>query len=154
MRLRLRNPVHLLALGFGSGLARQAPGTWGTLAGVPLYLLLAPLPVTAYIAASAVLFILGVWICGRAADDLGAHDHRSIVFDEMVGFLVTMVGIPVSWEWILAGFMLFRLFDIIKPWPISMLDRRVKGGLGIMLDDVAAGLAALAVLSGATALLA
>lgn len=154
MRLRLRNPVHLLALGFGSGLARQAPGTWGTLAGVPLYLLLAPLPVTAYIGASAVLFILGVWICGRAADDLGAHDHRSIVFDEMVGFLVTMVGIPVSWEWILAGFMLFRLFDIIKPWPISMLDRRVKGGLGIMLDDVAAGLAALAVLSGATALLA
>ena len=154
MSLHLRNPIHLLALGFGSGLARRAPGTWGTLAGLPLYLVLAPLPVSAYVAACAALFIMGVWICERAADDMGVHDHPSIVFDEMIGFLVTMVGIPVSWEWILTGFLLFRLFDICKPWPISMLDRRVRGGLGIMLDDVAAGLAALAVLSSAKAVLA
>jgi phosphatidylglycerophosphatase A len=149
----MRNPVHLLAAGFGSGLSRRAPGTWGTLAGIPLYLLLSPLPIASYITTCTALFFLGVWICGRAADDLGVHDHPSIVFDEMVGFLVTMVGIPVSWEWILTGFLLFRLFDIIKPWPISLLDRRMPGGLGIMLDDVAAGLAALALLSAARAVL-
>lgn len=156
MSLRLSNPVHLLAAGFGCGLAPRAPGTAGTAAGVVLYLVLAPLPLAAYLGLTLGLFLLGVWICGRAARDLDAHDHPSIVFDEMIGYLVTMTGAPLAihwptihWPgigWTMLGFVLFRFFDIVKPWPISLLDRKVPGGFGIMLDDLAAGLAALAVL--------
>lgn len=142
----MSDPVHLLAAGFGCGLARRAPGTVGTAAGVVLYLALTPLPLPVYLGLTLGLFLLGVWICGRAAHDLDAHDHPSIVFDEMIGYLVTMAGAPLSIGWIALGFVLFRFFDIVKPWPISLLDRKVPGGFGIMLDDLAAGLAALAVL--------
>lgn len=142
----MSDPVHLLAAGFGSGLAPRAPGTAGTLAGVPLYLALAPLPLPAYLGLILGLFLLGVWICGRAARDLNAHDHPSIVFDEMIGYLVTMAGAPSGCGWLVLGFVLFRFFDIVKPWPISLLDRKVPGGFGIMLDDLAAGLLALSVL--------
>jgi phosphatidylglycerophosphatase A len=142
----MSDPVHLLAAGFGTGLAPRAPGTAGTLAGVPLYLALAALPLPAYLGLSLGLFLLGVWICGRAARDLNAHDHPSIVFDEMIGYLVTMAGAPFGIGWLALGFVLFRFFDIVKPWPISLLDRKVPGGFGIMLDDLAAGLLALAVL--------
>ena len=154
MRLRMRNPVHLLAAGFGAGLAPRAPGTWGTVVGVVLYLLVAGLPLPVYLALSAGLFLIGVWICARAADDLGVHDHGSIVFDEMIGYLVTMTAVPRGWEWALAGFILFRVLDILKPWPIAVLDRRVTGGFGIMLDDLAAGMVALACLHLAVAVLA
>ena len=146
MSLRMRNPVHLLAAGFGSGLSAKAPGTAGTMVGVAVYLLLSELAVAPYIGVCVVLFTAGVWICERAADDLNEHDHPSIVYDEIVGYLITMIAIPAQWPWILAGFTLFRIFDIIKPWPISVLDRRVKGGFGIMIDDLAAALLALAVL--------
>ena len=146
MSLRMRNPVHLLAAGFGSGLSAKAPGTAGTVIGVAVYLLLNELAVAPYIGVCVVLFIAGVWICERAADDLNEHDHPSIVYDEIVGYLVTMIAIPAQWPWILAGFTLFRVFDIIKPWPISVLDRRVKGGFGIMIDDFVAALLALTVL--------
>ncbi len=146
-------PVHLLAAGFGAGLAPRAPGPAGTAAALPLYLCLSPLPLPAYLAAVALLFALGVWICGRAARDLDSHDHPSIVFDEMIGYLVTLAGLPLQPGWMLAGFVLFRLFDIVKPWPVSVLDRRVKGGLGIMLDDLAAGLLALALLHAARVVL-
>ena len=142
----MSDPVHLLAAGFGSGLAPRAPGTAGTLAGVLLYLALAALPLPVYLGLSLGLFLLGVWICGRAARDLNAHDHPSIVFDEMIGYLVTMAGAPFGIGWLALGFVLFRFFDIVKPWPISLLDRKVPGGFGIMLDDLAAGLLALAVL--------
>jgi len=154
VRLRLGDPVHLLAAGFGTGLAPRAPGTAGTVPGVVLYLALAELPLAAYLAVTAALFAAGVWICARAAEDLRHHDHPGIVFDEMIGYLVAMAGAPQGWPWVLAGFVLFRAFDILKPWPISVLDRRVKGGLGIMLDDAAAGAAALAVLALAQELLA
>ncbi len=138
----LKNPVHLLAFGFGSGLAPVAPGTFGTLAAVPLYLLLARLPLSAYLVLLALIVVGGVWICGRTSRDLDVHDHRGIVWDEWAGFLVTMTAVPQGWPWVTAGFVLFRLFDVLKPWPIGWLDARVKGGWGIMLDDLLAGAAA------------
>ena len=138
-----RDPVHFLALGFGSGCAPKAPGTFGTLAAIPLYLLMQPLPLWIYLLLTVTGFALGVWVCDRAARDLGVHDHPAIVWDEVIGFGVTMIAAPAGWEWVLAGFVLFRLFDILKPWPISWFDRRIHGGLGIMLDDLIAGLFAL-----------
>lgn len=142
----LRNPLHLLALGFGSGLAPVAPGTCGTLAAVPFYLLLAQLELSWYLLAVAAAFGCGVYICGYTSAALGVHDHGSIVWDEFVGFWIAMIAVPSSWPWIVAGFVLFRLFDIVKPWPVKIADKRVKGGFGIMLDDVLAGLYALACL--------
>lgn len=130
---------HWIAFGLGSGLAPQAPGTFGTLAAVPLYWLLSALPLAAYLIVLAVLFGLGVWACGRTARDLGGQDPGAIVWDEVVGFLAAMTAAPAGLAWLLAGLILFRLFDIRKPWPIGWLDRRIKGGLGIMLDDLAAG---------------
>jgi len=91
-------------------------------------------------------FIFGIWVCGRAGDDLGVHDHGGIVWDEFVGFWVTMIAVPAGWQWIVAGFLLFRLFDIWKPWPISWADQKVSGGFGVMLDDLIAGGYALAVI--------
>ena len=139
---RLLNPVHFLALGFGSGLAPKAPGTFGTLAAVPLFLLLAPLSSPLYLLLLIVMSVAGIYICGKAAEDAGVPDHGAIVWDEFVGFLITMFLIPISWQSILVGFLLFRLFDIFKPWPISYLDKNCHGGLGIMLDDIVAGIAA------------
>ena len=136
----LRNPVHLLAFGFGSGLAPVAPGTFGTLAAIPFYLLMARLPLAGYLLVLLLVILAGIRICGRASRDLGVHDHPGIVWDEFAGFFVTMIAAPPGWPWILAGFALFRFFDILKPWPIGWLDRRVGGGLGIMLDDLVAGL--------------
>lgn len=142
----LSNPVHLLAFGFGSGLAPRAPGTMGTLVGVVLYLPLAALNLYLYLAILLLVTVAGVWICHRTAKDLGLHDHPGIVWDEIAGYLLTMLAAPSGWEWVLAGFVLFRLFDIWKPWPINLLDEKVTGGLGIMLDDLLAGIYALAIL--------
>ncbi|GAB6041798.1 phosphatidylglycerophosphatase A family protein [Endothiovibrio diazotrophicus] len=135
----LTNPIHLLAFGLGSGLAPKAPGTFGTLAAVPLYFLIAPLPLPLYVAWLVAAFILGVAICDRTSRDLGVHDHSGIVWDEFVGLWVTLILVPPGWWWVVVGFLLFRLFDIWKPWPIGWADRRVGGGLGIMLDDLLAG---------------
>ncbi|MEM7361243.1 MAG: phosphatidylglycerophosphatase A [Pseudomonadota bacterium] len=146
---KLSNPVHFLALGFGSGLLKPAPGTWGTLAAIPLYILVAlslQLSLPAYSALLVLTFILGVYVCGKTADDVGVHDHGAIVWDEVVGYLVTMLAITPSMLNIVLGFILFRVFDILKPWPIKALDRSVQGGFGIMIDDVIAGLLACAVL--------
>jgi phosphatidylglycerophosphatase A len=133
---------HWVAFGFGSGLVALAPGTFGTLAAMPLYWLVSGLPLVVYGALVLVLAGLGVWACGRTARELGDSDPGAIVWDEVVGYLVTMTALPVSWGWALAGFALFRLLDIAKPWPIRWLDRRIHGGWGIMLDDLAAGLIA------------
>jgi phosphatidylglycerophosphatase A len=141
-----RNPVHFLAFGFGSGLAPKAPGTFGTLAAIPPYLLMTLLPVSGYLLVVVVAAVLGIYLCGRTARDMGVHDHPGIVWDEFVGFWITMLFVPVQWYWILAGFALFRLFDIWKPWPIRVVDQKVEGGFGIMLDDVLAGIYALLVL--------
>ena len=138
----IRSPVLLLAFGFGSGLSPKAPGTMGTIAAIPLWYLLVQLPPQAYLLVVAICAIVGIFICGSAADKLGVHDHGGIVWDEFVGFWVTMAFLPVSYVSVIVGFTLFRLFDIFKPWPISWLDKNIGGGLGIMIDDVVAGLAA------------
>ena len=143
---QLLNPSCLVALGFGSGLLPVAPGTAGTLAAVPLYLLLQDLPLGTYLTVVLVFLFGGILVCGYTAARLGVHDHPAIVWDEVVGYLVTMTAAPAGWSWLAAGFVLFRLFDILKPWPIGWLDRRVHGGTGIMLDDVIAGVFAAALL--------
>ncbi len=135
----LRDPILLLALGFGSGLARRGPGTAGTAVGVGLYLLIAPLPVAAMVAITVAVVAIGIPLCGHAARRLGVHDDPAIVWDEIAGYLVTMLLLPVEAHWIVAGFVLFRILDIVKPWPIGWLDRRVGGGTGIMVDDILAG---------------
>jgi len=135
----LRSPVMFLAFGFGSGLAPRAPGTFGTLAAIPLYLVLEQFSLPVYLLLVAGISVAGIWICQQAADRLGVHDHPGIVWDEFAGFLVTMSVAPAAWPWLVAGFVLFRVFDIWKPWPISWVDRRCEGGLGIMLDDLLAG---------------
>jgi len=134
----LRDPVHLLALGFGTGLAPWAPGTFGTLVGVALDPLLRPLGLELRIGVVIAMALFGVWLCGESARRLGAHDHPAIVWDEIVGYLALMLVFPAGWQWALAGFLAFRLFDIWKPWPIRQLDHAVAGGLGIMLDDLVA----------------
>ncbi|TCS38249.1 phosphatidylglycerophosphatase A family protein [Reinekea marinisedimentorum] len=138
--------VHFLAFGFGSGAAPKAPGTFGTLAAIPVYLLLAQLPLWPYLAVIVLSFLLGVYLCGQTSKDMGVHDHGGIVWDEFVGYWITMIALPFHWAWIVAGFVLFRLFDILKPFPIGWLDKRVHGGLGIMIDDVIAGIFALIIL--------
>ncbi|MGV6825422.1 MAG: phosphatidylglycerophosphatase A family protein [bacterium] len=146
VRPDLKNPVHFLAFGFGSGLFPVAPGTAGTLAAIPIYWLISDFSIWPYLGIVAAISIVGIWICGRSAADLNTHDHPGIVWDEIAGYLVTMTFAPAGWHWIVLGFVLFRLFDILKPWPISYLDKKVAGGLGIMLDDLLAGVAAAGVL--------
>lgn len=139
---KLSDPIHFLALGFGSGLAPKAPGTFGTLAAIPVFFIALQLPSLYYLLLTLFMSVAGIYICGKAAKDAGVHDHGAIVWDEIVGFMITMYLIPVSWLTVLVGFVLFRIFDILKPWPISYLDKNCHGGLGIMLDDIAAGIAA------------
>lgn len=134
------SPVHFLAFGFGSGLSPVAPGTAGTLAAIPLYLLLAQWPLWGYVLATLVISVAGIWICGESSRLLGVHDYGGIVWDEFAGLLLTMLAAPVGWGWIVAGFCLFRLFDVWKPWPVRVADRNIHGGLGIMLDDILAGI--------------
>ncbi len=141
-----KNPIHLLAIGLGSGAAARAPGTWGTLAAMLLYLPLSQLDNTAYFVVLVIATLAGFYICDKTSRDWGVHDHKAIVWDEFVGYWITMFLIPTTWYWMLIGFALFRLFDIWKPWPIRYLDRHVKGGIGIMVDDIAAGVVAWGVL--------
>ena len=143
-----RNPIHFAAFGFGAGAIKVAPGTCGTLVAIPLYILLQDLPLLMYIFITAALFLLGVWLCQITTRDLGVHDHSGIVWDEIVGYLITMAAAPAGWLWLVLGFALFRLFDIWKPWPINLLDRHVKGGFGVMIDDVMAGIYAWLVMQG------
>ena len=142
----LRDPGHLLSFGFGSGLSPFAPGTVGTLAAIPLYLLMSRLHPMAYLLVTLASVVLGVYLCERTSKALGAHDHAAIVWDEFAGFFITMLFVPVSLITVILGFCLFRIFDIFKPWPASVIDTRLKGGLGVMLDDVVAGIYAMLVL--------
>jgi phosphatidylglycerophosphatase A len=137
---------HLLAFGFGSGLAKYAPGTFGTLVAIPIFLAIGHLPAWLYAVTVLAAFALGVWICDTVSRDLGVHDHGGIVFDEFVGFWITMFLAPMTVTSVVLGFVLFRIFDIWKPGPIRWIDRHVEGGFGIMVDDVAAGVVACAAL--------
>lgn len=151
-RLILASPLHQLAFGFGTGLAPIAPGTFGTLPGVLLFLALSWLHTPAYLVALAALSVAGVVICGMSSRRLGVHDHPGIVFDEMVGYCVAALpllpalgwlDVPL-WAGLLVVFVAFRFFDVLKPPPIDWLDAHLEGGLGIMLDDLAAGVMAAA----------
>lgn len=147
-RISLKNPWHLLATGFGSGLSPIVPGTMGTLASLPFYLLLAHLSLPLYGLVVIASCVIGVKICQVTSDDMGVHDHGSIVWDEFAGMWITMLVVPMfglavfDWKWLATGFVLFRFFDMVKPWPIGWLDKRVHGGLGIMIDDIVAGVMA------------
>lgn len=145
-----KSPIGFLALGFGSGLSPMAPGTMGTLAAIPVYLLFALFNTKVYLVFTLIAFVLGIFICGKASSDLGVDDHPGIVWDEIVGFLLTMFAAPFHWVWIVAGFILFRLFDIWKPEPIRFVESRVGGGLGIMIDDVLAAVPAFFILQVAS----
>jgi phosphatidylglycerophosphatase A len=145
----LSDPVLFLAFGFGSGLAKKAPGTFGTLAAIPLYWLFAQADLLVYSLLTLIVTVAGVWICGLAAEKLEEHDFGGIVWDEIAGYLITMWLAPFTWQAMVSGFILFRIFDILKPWPIKWVDQQVHGGLGIMLDDVLA-----AVFAGGVLLLA
>ena len=144
-RTLLRNPACFMALGAGTGLAPRAPGTFGTLIGIPL-LFLMPHHVGLNLLVIAILFAIGVWCCDVCAKELGVHDHPGIVWDEVVGYLLVMVAVPRTILFIVLGFILFRFFDILKPWPIRIIDQNVHGGFGIMVDDVVAAVFAAIVL--------
>ena len=134
-----RDPFLFVAFGFGSGLSPKAPGTMGTIVAIPLFILLSKLGLLVYVLIVIAAALLGIWVCAKASERLGVHDHGGIVWDEIVGYWITMIGMPVSLSSIALGFVLFRFFDIVKPWPISYVDRHVPGGLGVMLDDIVAG---------------
>jgi len=134
------NPIHLLAFGFGLGRMPFIPGTFGSLLGIPLYLILDGLTIWPYLGVTLVLFIVGVIVCDITSRDLGVHDHSGIVIDEVVGMLITYILLPSGWIWLLIGFVLFRIFDIWKPFPIRQVDKNMGGGIGIMFDDVLAGI--------------
>ncbi|MEZ5435581.1 MAG: phosphatidylglycerophosphatase A [Pseudomonadales bacterium] len=131
---------HCLAFGLGSGLARKAPGTWGTLASVPLCCVLWWFsPVWLFALLLLAMSVFGVWLCKVVAQDLGVHDHGGIVWDEWVGYGIALFALPLQWYWPLLAFVFFRVFDIWKPWPIAWCDKNIHGGFGIMVDDVLAG---------------
>lgn len=141
----LGHPAHFIAFGFGAGLARFAPGTWGTLLGWALGALLLPrLEAPAFFSLLAIAFLVGVWACGVTGRHLGAHDHGGMVWDEVVAFLLVLAVVPREFFWQLGAFVAFRAFDILKPPPIRWCERRWRGGFGVMFDDlVAAGYALL-----------
>lgn len=141
----LKNPVHLLAFGFGSGAMRKAPGTWGSLAAIPVWLLFFWTSPLVYWVVVVLAFAVGIWLCGRTADDLNVHDHGGIVWDEFVGMWIALGWLQpeMGVASVVVVFVLFRIFDVLKPWPINWFDRRMPGGLGIMFDDVLAGAMAL-----------
>ena len=152
----MREPVHFFAFGFGSGLLPFAPGTWGTLVAIPITLFVMQFGFAAHLGFAIFASLFGIYVCGESARRLGVHDHPGIVWDEIAGFAVTMLTLPANYSaggsrtiyWVVAGFALFRLLDIWKPWPIREADHSLSGGLGIMLDDVIAGIFAAAILLG------
>jgi len=143
----LGTPAGFLAFGCGSGLSGFAPGTMGTLFAVPFALLLKQLPSVLFWPVLTGLFLIGIYLCGATARRLGKHDPGGIVWDEMVGYWLTVAFIPTHWSWLLAAFVLFRLFDILKPWPIRQSEKLFSGGLGIMIDDILAALYAMGILA-------
>ena len=135
-----QKPTHFIAFGFGSGALPYAPGTFGTLMAIPFYLAFQTLPTSAYFWIVVAITIGSMWLCDRVSKEIGVHDHQGMCLDEIVGYLVTMIHAPHGFLWIVTGFILFRIFDIWKPWPIQLVDDKVHGGIGIILDDVLAGI--------------
>ncbi len=140
------NPLYFIAFGLGSGAMPVAPGTFGTLVAIPCYLLLRQLPPTAYLIFTIGFIIFSSWLCDYISKQTHTHDHPGMCIDEFAGFFVTMLYAPTGWTWIATGFVLFRIFDILKPWPISYVDKNIHGGFGMVLDDVLAGLLSCAII--------
>ena len=151
----LAHPAHLIALGFGSGLAPKAPGTVGTVLGLPLFWAITAISpdLPNQLILIAATFLLGIWACARTGRALGVADHGGMVWDEIVAFALVLLLTPPGWLWMLAAFALFRLFDIVKPWPIRFFDARLKNGFGVMFDDLLAAGYAIACLQLAAHLL-
>lgn len=141
-----QRPLYFFAFGFGSGAFPFAPGTAGTLLAIPFYLLLAPLPWYAYLIIVSLFIGFSAWASERVSQEIQFHDHPGMCIDEFAGLFVTLFCAPPGWGFILLGFVLFRFFDIVKPWPIGWIDKKVKGGIGMILDDVVAGLFSLIIL--------
>lgn len=140
-KITIKTTWQFLASGFGSGLSPIAPGTMGTLAAIPFWFIFATyLPFWGYITIITLAALAGIVICQKASDELGVHDHGGIVWDEFVGLWITMICVPVSLPNAILGFVVFRFFDVLKPWPIKVIDEKVGGGFGIMLDDIIAAL--------------
>lgn len=135
-----QNPFYFIAFGLGSGAVPFAPGTFGTLMAIPFYLLLRPLPLVYYLLFVVIFIAASSWLCERISRDIAVHDHPGMCIDEFAGFFVTMIHAPFGVKWIVLGFLLFRLFDIWKPWPIRYIDKNMHGGFGMVFDDVIAGL--------------
>lgn len=138
-KVNLYHPAHFLGFGFGSGLVGLMPGTMGSLVAIPIVILMSYLALIPYVILTTVAAVGGIYICQKVSDDMGVHDHGAIVWDEIAGMMIVFIAIPISWHSLLIGFLLFRVFDILKPWPISFLDKNVHGGWGIMVDDIVAG---------------
>lgn len=138
------NPIYFVACGFGFGASPIAPGTFGTVVAIPFYFFLRHLPAPMYLSLTLAAFFVGIWLCGVTAKAFGVHDHPAIVWDEIVGYWLTLWLAPATHSglWMAVGFGLFRLFDILKPWPIRWLDQKIHGGFGIMFDDMIAALLA------------
>lgn len=139
----ISHPAHFFALGFGTGLAKKAPGTFGTLVGFPLFWLIAPLNLPSQLLIIAALFLIGIYFCDKAGKALGVSDHGGIVWDEIVAMMLVLTVTINQWQWWLAAFLLFRLFDIWKPFPIRQCDAKLKGGFGVMFDDLLAAIYAI-----------
>jgi phosphatidylglycerophosphatase A len=148
LRFVLLHPAHFVAFGLGSGLSPIAPGTAGTLFAWVSYWLIKPnYTDTEFLALCALAFVLGIWACGRTGDDLGIADYGGMVWDEIVAFWLVLLFVPEDIIWQAAGFVLFRFFDIVKPQPIRYFDARLKGGFGVMFDDLVAAFFALLVMA-------
>jgi phosphatidylglycerophosphatase A len=143
IKFLLAHPAHFFALGFGSGLAPKAPGTFGTLVGLPLFWLITDFSLTTQLAYIFALFIFGIYVCDKTGKDLGVADHGGIVWDEIVAMMLVLAFTPANWFWWLLAFLLFRLFDIWKPFPIRQFDAKLKNGFGVMFDDLLAAIYAI-----------
>jgi phosphatidylglycerophosphatase A len=143
VRFLLQHPAHLFGLGFGAGLAKKAPGTFGTLVGFPLFWLISVYTLPMQLVLIAALFLIGIYFCDATGKALGVADHGSIVWDEIVAMMLVLAATPNQWQWWLAAFLLFRLFDIWKPYPIRQFDAKLKNGFGVMFDDLLAAIYAI-----------
>lgn len=147
-KLLFSHPAHFFSLGFGTGLAPKAPGTVGTLIGLPLFWLIADLSLMQQLGIIAACFMIGIWFCDQTGKAIGVADHGGIVWDEIVAMMLVLTFTPMTVIWWILAFGLFRLFDIWKPYPIRQIDAKVKGGFGVMLDDLLAAVYAILVLKG------
>jgi phosphatidylglycerophosphatase A len=148
LKLLLSHPAHFFSLGFGSGLAPKAPGTFGTVVGFPLYFLIANQSIPAQLGIITILFLIGVWFCDLTGKAIGVSDHGGIVWDEIVAMMLVLTFTPVTVFYYVLAFALFRLFDIWKPAPIRQVDAQLKGGLGVMFDDILAAIYAIICIQG------